>query len=160
MSTNGHQRRIVALVVSAAAAAACDGRGGVGRRATVGMGRSRSRARQLADVLHHTAIDVRECGVAEICTRGLCRYIEKPKNNSFRQFLETLISSRSSWCVVEVVSRQSRVHPELHTDILFPSALVKQLLGIAHFWIDDFQQELDFQESHADILPIKIWKLF
>jgi hypothetical protein len=52
------------------------------------------------------------------------------------------------------------VHPELHTDIPFPSGLVKQLLGIAHFWIDDFQQELDFQESHADILPIKIWKLF
>ncbi len=160
-STNGHQRRTVALVVSAAAAGGVyDGRGGVGRRATVGMGHSRSRARQLADVLHHTAIDVRECGVAEICTRGLCRYIEKTKKHSFPQFLEIVISSRSSWCVVEVVSRQSRVHPELHTDIPFPSALVKQLLGIAPFWIDDFQQELDFQESHADILPIKIWKLF
>jgi hypothetical protein len=129
LSTNGHQRRTVALVVSAAAAVgACDGRGGVGRRATVGMGRSRSRARQLADVLHHTAIDVRECGVAEICTRGLCRYIEKTKKYTFRQFLETLISSRSSWCVVEVVSRKSRVHPELHIDIPFTSALVKQLL--------------------------------
>jgi hypothetical protein len=77
-----------------------------------------------------------------------------PVLENHNQFLKLLVRAFQSFFHNNPACIQSC------TQTSFTSGLVKQLLGIVQFWIDDFHREFHCQESHTDILPIKIGKLF